>query len=303
MKTDFISIADHSREWIDEIFALSTEIKTKLKNGETYHPLKGKSLAMIFQKPSARTRVSFEIGTYQLGGYAIFLGPNDIAMGKREATKDLAMLFSRYNDGIMARVFGHNEILELAEYASVPVINGLSDLNHPCQIMADFLTIKEHLGRISDLKFVFVGDGNNVANSFINFAGKVPYHLVINCPEGYEPDTELLKNARAAGLSEIEIENDPKVAVKDADVIYTDVWASMGQEEEKLAREKIFKPYQVNGELFSLAKPDCKFMHCLPAHRGDEVTDDVIDSPNSIVFDEAENRMHAQKAIMVKLMG
>ena len=200
MKTDFVSIADHSREWIEEIFDLTTEIKAKLKNGEAYHPLSGKSMAMIFQKPSARTRVSFEIGMYQLGGYALFLGPADIQMGKREATKDLAQLFSRYNDAIMARVFAHKDITGLAEHASVPVINGLSDLNHPCQIMADIYTIKERLGRITDFKLVFIGDGNNVANSFINFAGKIPYHFVLACPQGFEPDRELLASARAANV-------------------------------------------------------------------------------------------------------
>lgn len=303
MKSDFVSIANHSREWIDEIFASAEEIKAKLKAGEDYKPLKDKNLAMVFQKPSARTRISFEIGMYKLGGYAIFLGPADIGLGKRESTHDLAKLFSRYNDCIMARVFGHKDILDLAEHATIPVINGLTDYNHPCQIMADFLTIKEHLGRIEDLKLVYFGDGNNIVNSFVNFAQKVPYHLVISCPEGYEPDEPTFKAARDAGLSTIEIVNDPQAAIKDADVVYTDVWASMGQEEEAKERAKIFKPYQVNMDLFSQAKPDCKFMHCLPAHRGDEVTDDVIDSANSIVFDEAENRMHVQNAIMVKLMS
>jgi len=303
MKTDFISIANHSREWIEEIFNRAAEIKSELKNGGSRHPLKGKTLAMIFQKPSARTRISFEVGMYQLGGHALYLAPSDIQMGKREATKDLARLFSRYNDGIMARLFGHDDMLELAEYASIPVINGLTDYNHPCQIMADFFTIKEHIGRITDFKLVFVGDGNNVAVSFINMASRLPYHFVLTCPEGYEPAQDVIDSARAAHAGSIDIIHDPKEAVQDADVIYTDVWASMGQEAEKRAREKIFQPYQVNKELAALAKPDYKFMHCLPAHRGSEVTDEVIDSPNSIVFDEAENRLHAQKAILVTLMG
>ncbi|MFC1513764.1 ornithine carbamoyltransferase [candidate division KSB1 bacterium] len=302
MKDDFISIADHSTEWINGVFELSADMKNKLNNGETYHPLKGKTLAMVFQKPSARTRISFEIGMFQLGGHALYLSPNDIQMGKRESTKDLARLFSRYNDVVMARLFGHHDILQLAEYASIPIINGLTDLLHPCQIMADLFTVKEHFGRVSDLKIVFVGDGNNVANSWINMAGKFPFNFVLACPEGYDPDEVILENARNQGVGSIEVNYDPFDAVKDADVIYTDVWASMGQEEEQAKRDKDFKDFQVNSKLVSNAKPDYKFMHCLPAHRGAEVTDAVIDSPNSIVFDEAENRLHVQKGIMAKLM-
>ncbi|MFC1555626.1 ornithine carbamoyltransferase [candidate division KSB1 bacterium] len=303
MADHFISIADYSREWIDEIFDMTEEIKTKLKNGETFHPLAGKTLAMVFQKPSARTRISFETGMYQLGGHALYLGPQDIGLGKREATKDLAQLFSRYNDIVMARLFGHSDMEELAKYSTVPVINGLTDYNHPCQIMTDMYTVKEHLGRITDLKLVYFGDGNNIVNSFLNFAAKVPFHFVVSCPEGYEPDKKTLEEAKNAGLSKIEVVSDPYTAIKDADVVYTDVWASMGQEAEMEERKKVFKTYQVNMELFSKAKPGCKFMHCLPAHRGDEVTDEVVDSPASIVFDEAENRMHVQKAVMVKLMS
>ena len=303
MKTDFISIADHSREWIEDIFNLTADIKAKLKNGETSELLKGKSLAMIFQKPSARTRVSFELGMRQLGGHAIYLAPSDIQMGRREATKDIAKLFSRYNDGIMARLFGHKDILELAEYASIPVINGLTDLLHPCQIMADLFTIKEHLGRITDFKIVFLGDGNNVAHSWINIAGRIPFHFVLCCPEGYEPDREIVDAAQDANVGKIEVIHDPYEAVQDADVIYTDIWASMGQEEEQAKRERDFRDFQVNTRLVSHAKPGYKFMHCLPAHRGSEVTDEIIDSTNSIVFDEAENRLHVQKAIMVTLMG
>jgi len=303
MKTDFISIADHSREWIENIFELAAEIKVKLKNGEAYQPLKGKSLVMIFQKPSARTRVSFELGMWQLGGYAIYLAPSDIQMGKREATKDIARLFSRYNDGIMARLFDHKDMIDLAKYADIPVINGLTDLLHPCQIMADLFTIKEHLGRITDFKIVFLGDGNNVAHSWINIAGKIPFHFVLSCPGGYEPRREILDAARAENVGKIEIIHDPYEAVKGADVLYTDVWASMGQEEEQAKRDRDFRNHQVNTRLVSNAKPGYKFMHCLPAHRGSEVTDEVIDSSNSIVFDEAENRLHVQKAIMVTLMG
>lgn len=303
MHKDFISIADYSRNWIEEIFDLTAELKTKQKNGEVHHPLKNKTLAMIFQKPSARTRVSFETGMWQLGGHALYLSPNDIQLGQRESTGDIAQVLSRYNDGIMARLFGHNDMLDLARHATVPVINGLTDLLHPCQIMADLFTIKEHLGRITDFKIVFIGDGNNVVHSWLNMAGNVPFHFVLSCPQGYEPDQVVLESALAANTGEIEIVHDPFDAVKGADVIYTDVWASMGQEEEKAKREKDFRNYQVDENLFSMAKPECKFMHCLPAHRGTEVTDAVVDSPNSIVFDEAENRMHVQKAILVDLMG
>ena len=303
MKRDFISIADYSRDWVEEIFKMTENIKAKQKNGEVYHPLKNKNLVMIFQKPSARTRVSFEIGMWQLGGYALFLAPADIQLGKREATKDIARLFSRYNDGIMARLFAHKDMLDLAAHSHIPVINGLTDLLHPCQIMADLFTIKEHLGRITDFKIVFMGDGNNVAHSWLNMASNIPFHFVLSCPKGYEPDQTVLEAALAADVGKIEIVHDPFDAVKDADVIYTDVWASMGQEEEQKKRDKDFRNYQVNANLMSMAKPDCKFMHCLPAHRGSEVTDEVVDSENSIVFDEAENRLHVQKAIMVDLMG
>ena len=302
MKTDFLSIAVHSREWLESVLENAIIVKKKQKNGELYQPLKGKNLAMIFQKPSARTRISFEIGMWQLGGHAIYLAPADIQMGKREPTKDIARLLSRYNDAIMARLFGHNDLLELAEYALIPVINGLTDLSHPCQIMADIMTIKEHIGRMTDFKLVFVGDGNNVANSWIELAGKFPFHFVLACPPGYEPDKTILETAKAARVGTVEIEYDTVKAVKDADVIYTDVWASMGQEAEQEKRERDFKDYQVNKQLMSYARPNYKFMHCLPAHRGLEVTDEIIESEHSIVFDEAENRLHAQKAILVELI-
>ncbi len=303
MKKDFISIADYSRDEIEAIFDLTTELKNKVKKGEEYHPLKGKTMSMIFAKPSARTRISFETGMYQLGGYALYLSPNDIGIGKREAVKDIARVISRYNDIIMARLFSHSHMEELAEYASVPVINGLTDYNHPCQIMADIFTVREHKGRHTDLKITYIGDGNNIANSWINLAAKLPLHLVICSPSGYEPDTQTLDYARAQGISTIEVLSDPVAAVKGADVIYTDVWASMGQEDEAAERRKIFMPYQVNSELMAHADKEALVMHCLPAHRGDEITDEVIDGPQSIVFDEAENRMHVQKAIIVTLMA
>ncbi len=302
MKKDFLSIADLTKDEIFEIFDLTRDLKEKTRQREEHHLLKGYTLAMIFAKPSARTRISFETGIYQLGGYALYLAPSDIGIGKREAVKDIARVISRYNDLIMARLFDHAHIEELAEYSSVPVINGLTDYNHPCQIMADAFTILEHLGSLENIKITYVGDGNNIANSWINFASRVPIHLVICTPRNYEPDAATLKNAQAAGLSKIEIISDPVEAVKDADVVYTDVWASMGQEAEAEERKRIFRPYQLNSDLLKHAKPDVKVMHCLPAHRGDEITDEVIDGPNSIVFDEAENRMHVQKAIMVKLI-
>ncbi len=302
MKKDFISIADYTREELEEIFDLTRELKGKTKRGEEHHLCKGKTMSMIFAKPSARTRISFETGMYQLGGYALYLSPNDIGIGKREAVKDIARVISRYNDIIMARLFDHAHMLELAEYATVPVINGLTDYNHPCQIMADIYTILEKRGHLEDLKITYIGDGNNVANSWVNLASKLPLHLVICSPSGYEPDAATLTRAHEADISRIEIEHDPEVAVKDADVIYTDVWASMGQEAEAEQRRKIFMPYQVNSKLISYAHDDVMVMHCLPAHRGEEITDEVLDGPHSIVFDEAENRMHVQKAIIVKLL-
>jgi len=302
MKKDFLAITDLTTEEVHEIFKLAIDIKTKLKKGKSYHVLEGQTLAMIFQKPSARTRVSFEVGMFQLGGHALYLSPNDIGIGKREAVKDIAQVFSRYNDGIMARLFDHEHIIELAENATIPVINGLTDLLHPCQVMGDMLTVLEHRGNFDNLKVAFVGDGNNLANSWLNIASRIPMTLNLAIPEGYDPDTNIYENAINSGISKINIFRDPKEAVQGVDVIYTDVWASMGQESEAEKRKKVFASYQVNQELVDLADKDVKVMHCLPAHRGDEITDEVIDGPHSIVFDEAENRLHIQKAIMVKLM-
>jgi ornithine carbamoyltransferase len=300
---DFISIADYSRNEIEEIFDLTAELKEKTKKREEHHLCRGLTMSMIFAKPSARTRISFETGMYQLGGYALYLSPNDIGIGKREAVKDIAQVISRYNDIIMARLFAHQHMEELAKYATVPVINGLTDYNHPCQIMADIFTVKEHRKSLDNLKITYVGDGNNIANSWINLAAKLPMHLVICSPSGYEPDAATIEYAKKKGISTIEVPTDPIAAVKDADVVYTDVWASMGQESEAAERRKIFLPYQINSKLMTHARKDALVMHCLPAHRGDEITDEVVDSPQSIVFDEAENRMHVQKAIIVKLLG
>jgi len=301
MTRNFLQITDLTTDEIHELFDLSARLKRETKAGKEHHLLKGKSLAMIFQKPSARTRVSFETGMWQLGGCALYLGPSDIGLGKREVVKDLAQLFSRYNDLIMARVFDHDHILELGKYASVPVINGLTDYNHPCQVMADIYTILEYRGHLNHLKVVFIGDGNNVANSWLNLAQRLSFELVIVCPEGYEPDSNTFEASNSAGLSQVSISHDGKEVVRDADIIYTDIWASMGQESEAGKRKNIFKPFQVNLDLMNVAGEKAYFMHCLPAHRGDEVTDDVIDGPQSIVFDQAENRLHMQKAIMVFL--
>ncbi|MBW2015932.1 MAG: ornithine carbamoyltransferase [Deltaproteobacteria bacterium] len=303
MKKDFLHITDFTPEEITETLDLAAEVKEKLKKGEAYKPFRDHTLAMIFAKPSARTRISFETGFFRLGGHALYLGPNDIEIGKREAIKDIARVVSRYNDMIMARLFDHAHILELARYAAVPVINGLTDYNHPCQVMADIFTIREHLGRLEDLKIVFVGDGNNVVHSWLHLAMRLPLHFVCVCPEGYEPDPDTVKRAREAGISQVEISHDPTTAVKGADVLYTDVWASMGQKHELEARLKHFQPFQVNDALMAATGKESLFMHCLPAERGREVTDSVMESTASIVFDQAENRMHVQNAVLLKVAG
>ena len=280
---------------------LAKVVKGKFHQKADYPHFKNKSLAMIFAKPSARTRVSFETGFEWMGGHALFLGPNDIGIGKREAIKDISRVFSRYNDMIMARLFDHKHIIELAEYSTIPIINGLTDYNHPCQIMTDIFTIWEHLGDIENIKIVYVGDGNNIVNSWLHLAMRFPMHFVCCCPEGYEPDENTVKIAKKAKISKIEISHSPNEAVRDADVIYTDVWASMGQKDEAEEREKVFQPFQVNSELINNTGKKTLFMHCLPAERGREVTDEVVEAKYSIVFDQAENRLHMQNAIMVKL--
>ncbi len=297
----FLHISDYSKEELCEILELAKSVKVKFRNREDYTPFKNKSLAMIFAKPSARTRISFETGFEWMGGHALFLGPNDIGIGKREAIKDISRIFSKYNDVIMARLFEHEHIMELAEHSTIPVINGLTDYNHPCQIMADIFTVWEHLGDIENAKIVYMGDGNNIVHSWLHLAMRFPLNFVCCCPENYEPDKDLVKQAKDTGISNIEITHNPQSAVKDADVIYTDVWASMGQKDEAEAREKIFKDYQVNEKLMGLTGKNTLFMHCLPAERDREVTDGVMESDNSIVFDQAENRMHVQNAIMIKL--
>jgi len=303
VKRDFLAETDFSKKEIIETFKVARKLKKKVKKGEKHHILRGKVLGMIFQKPSNRTRVSFEVGMYQLGGHAIYLGPAEIGLGTRESVADVARVLSRFTNGIMARVFGHDLVEGLAKWAPVPVINGLSDLLHPCQILGDLLTIIEHKGGYEGVKIAYVGDGNNIVNSFINVAGILPLDLRVACPKGYEPNAEILAAAREKAVSKITVVRDPVEAVSGADVVYTDTWASMGQEAEAEARRKAFKRYQVNSKLLEHAARDYIFMHCLPAHRGEEVTDEVMDGPHSVVFDEAENRLHIQKAIMVKLMA
>ena len=298
----FLHISDYSQKDLWEILNLAKNLKENFHNQSGYKLFKNKSLAMIFAKPSARTRVSFETGFEWMGGHALFLGPNDIGIGKREAIKDISRLFSRYNDMIMARLFDHDHIIELAEYSNIPVINGLTDYNHPCQIMADIFTIWEHLGDIDNTKIVYMGDGNNIVHSWLHLAMRFPLEFICCCPEDYKPDQKTIDQAIKANISKISISHNPKEAVSNADIVYTDVWASMGQKEEALEREKIFSNFQVNQELITSSGKQTLFMHCLPAERGREVTDGVMEADYSIVFDQAENRMHIQNAIMVYLL-
>ena len=299
------SLYDLTREEIEEILKASESLKLQLLRGEEHPLLKGKTLAMIFEKPSTRTRVSFEVGMWQLGGYALYLSASDLQLGRGETIADTAQTLSRYVNGIMARVFAHQIILDLIKYSSVPVINGLSDFSHPCQGLADLFTIHEKKGRLSGLKLAYVGDGNNVAHSLLYGCSKMGMNITLACPKGYEPDPEVVSKAKEEGKetgSKVKVTNDPKEAVKQADIVYTDVWASMGKEKEREKRVKVFKPYQVNGKLVREAKKDYLFMHCLPAHRGEEVTDEVADSKNSVIFDQAENRLHTQKALLALIM-
>ncbi len=302
---DLISIHDLTLEEVNQIFEVSKTLKQKQLTGESHRVLEGKTLGMIFTKPSTRTRISFETGIYQLGGIGMYFGPNDLQLGRSESILDTAKVLSRYLDGIMIRTFAHQDVIDLAEGASIPVINGLTDLLHPCQVLADLFTILEKKGKLKGLKLAYIGDGNNMAHSLLNGCSKVGMHISIASPSGYKPNAEIVdnakKNAKYMG-SKVEILDDPVKAVKNADIIYTDVWASMGQESEAAERRKKFMRYQVNPKLVKNAKDDYLFMHCLPAHRGDEVVNEVADSPNSVIFDEAENRLHVQKAIMALVM-
>jgi ornithine carbamoyltransferase len=303
VKKDFLHVDDWSLDEILSALDLAKEVKTKFKNREAYHPFKNHTLAMIFAKPSARTRVSFETGFARMGGHAIYLGPSDIELGQREPAKDVARVLSGYNDLLMARLFDHTQIVELAQYASIPVINGLTDYNHPCQIMADIFSVQEHRGHLDDLKIAYIGDGNNIVHSWLHLAARMPMHFVCACPEAYPPDSNAVKRATDSGRSTIAVVHDPVKAVKDADVVYTDVWASMGKKHELEERKRHFANFTVTSNLMSHAKANAVFMHCLPAQRGLEVSDAVMESPASIIFPQAENRMHAQNAIMLKLAG
>ncbi|HEY59054.1 MAG TPA: ornithine carbamoyltransferase [Anaerolineae bacterium] len=306
MKRDFLAIADFSPAEILDMLDLAVALKKEWQAGGNPPLLAGKSLAMVFQKPSLRTRVSFEMAMQHLGGYAFYLAPQEIGLGKRESIADVARVLSGYVDAIMARVFDHQHVVELARWASVPVINGLSDYNHPCQAMADALTIYERFGRLKGLKVVFVGDGNNVAVSLMHICAKLGADFIWVGPEGYEIPELAVAQAHqfaAESGSRLSFLHDPQQAVQDADVIYTDTWVSMGQEEETQRRLKVFPPYQVNEALVAKTKPSAIVMHCLPAHRGQEITDEVADGPHSVIFQQAHNRLHAQKAILARLFG
>lgn len=300
-----ISLFDITADDMENVFKLSAKLKKELKEGVPHPILKGKTLGMIFSKSSTRTRVSFEAGMYQLGGYPLFLSSNDIQLGRGETIYDTAQVLSRYIDGIMIRTFKHSDVEELARHGTIPVINGLTDLMHPCQILADLFTVLEVKGKLKGLKMAYVGDGNNIANSLLHGCAKIGMDVSIAAPKGYECDEgvieEAISDAKKSG-SRIVLTQDPVEAVTGADVIYTDTWVSMGQEAEKEVRVKTFMPYQVNKELFSKAAGDAMFLHCLPAYRGYEVTEEIIDGPNSYIFDEAENRLHVQKAVMAIVM-
>ena len=301
-----LSLNDLSTDEIHDLLKLSAKLKRQTKEGVQHHLLKGKTLGMIFTKSSTRTRVSFEVGMYQLGGYSLFLSSNDIQLGRGESIFDTANVLSRYIDGIMIRTFKQSDVEDLAKYGSIPVINGLTDEMHPCQILADLLTVYEHKGKLEGLKLAYIGDGNNVAHSLLHGCAKTGIDIAIASPKGYECDSRYVDEAKEAAKSSgsnVVLTQDPVEAIANADVVYADTWISMGQEDQKEEKLNIFMPYQINSQLFSKAKEDAIFLHCLPAYRGYEVTEDVIDGAQSVIFDEAENRLHAQKAVMATLMG
>ena len=302
MKKDFLALTDWSRDELDQIFDLTRDLKAKQQRGEEHHLLKGKTLGMIFEKSSTRTRVSFEVGMYQLGGHALFLHSGTTQLGRGEPIKDTARVMSRYVNGIMIRTFSQAGVEELARWSDIPIINGLTDSYHPCQIMADLFTVIEHKGGYQDLSYCWIGDGNNMAHSWINAAAVFGFELRVATPKGYEPDAEVVARAKEIGANVL-YTHDPLEAARGAQVLNTDVWASMGQEAEQKEREQAFVGFQLNDEVVAAAAADCIVLHCLPAHRGEEITDAVIEGPHSVVFDEAENRLHVQKAIMATLMA
>jgi len=299
MKRDLLRIRDLSTAEIEQVLALARQLKRDLRAGTPHRLLAGRTLAMIFEKPSLRTRVTFEVGMVQLGGAAVHLAPGDIRLGEREPATDIARNLERWVDLIMARTFAHASVADLAAAARVPVINGLSDLHHPCQVLSDCFTLLEHRGSLGGLRVTFVGDGNNVAHSWMDAAARLGFAFTLACPPGYEPDSTIRDEAAGA----VAVTHDVEAAVRGTDVIYTDVWTSMGQEREAAVRRRAFQRYQVNAALLDLAAPDALVMHCLPAHRGEEITAEVLDGPRSVVFDQAENRLHVQKAIMAWLLG
>jgi len=302
MTKDFLCLTDWTLEDLEAIFALTTTLKKAQKEGTAHRLLEGQTLGMIFEKSSTRTRVSFEVGMFQLGGHALFLHSGTTQMGRGEPIKDTARVMARYCDGIMIRTYSQDAVEEFAEQCYVPVINGLTDMYHPCQLMADLFTVSEHKQDYRNLKYCWIGDGNNMANSWINAAATFGFELRVATPAGYAPDAGVIARAEQAGVKLL-LTNDPREAAAGADVLNTDVWASMGQEEEQQARVKAFTGFQINDALVKLADPECVVMHCLPAHRDEEITDAVIEGPHSIIFDEAENRLHVQKAIMATLMA
>jgi len=305
MKKDLLSIKELTAAEIDALFGLATDLKEEQRKGIAHPLLAGRCLALIFEKPSLRTRVTFEVGMAQLGGLALHLASGDIRLGERETVKDVAKNLERWVDGIVARTFSHQTVEELARHAAVPVINGLSDVTHPCQVLADLFTLREKYGTLQGLKVTYIGDGNNVCHSWLYGAGKTGIEFIAACPKGYEPHPDILVFARReaeARAGRIALMHDPREAAQGADVLYTDVWTSMGQEAESAQRRRDFQGFQVDAALVRLAKPDALVMHCLPAHRGEEITDDVLDGPQSIVYDQAENRLHLQKAILVTLL-
>jgi len=302
MKKDLLSEYDLERADFESIFEGAHRLKRLLREGKEHHLLKGKTLGMIFDKSSTRTRISFEVGMFQLGGVSLFLNNRDTQLGRGESIPDSARIMSRYLNGIMIRTFSQESVEEFARHATIPVINGLTDLLHPCQLLSDLFTIIEKRGTYEGLKVAYVGDGNNMANSWINAAAKLPFHLDLACPDGYDPDAAILKRGMAEASTGVVLHRDPAEAVRDADVVYTDVWVSMGQETEREEKMKRFQGYQVNRALIARAKKDVLVMHCLPAHRGEEITAEVIDGPRSVIIDEAENRLHVQKAVMAILM-
>jgi ornithine carbamoyltransferase len=298
---DFLSLLDYDKNALIYLLELAEQLKADQKAGKDHRVLKGKTLAMIFSKPSLRTRVSFEVGIQQLGGRAVVLKQDEINLGVRETIADTARVLERYVDGVMIRTFDHNDVVEFAEYSRVPVINALTDLSHPCQVLADLLTIRERFGKLENLKIAYIGDGNNMANSILAGSATMGMDVSIACPKGYEPNEQYIQYARERCVI-VEITDSPQQAVKGASVVYTDVWASMGQESEAEARREIFKGYQINSELMSGANSNAIVLHCLPAHRGEEITEEVLEKHAKTIFDEAENRLHAQKAIMAAIM-